>query len=216
MRSLVVSCLLALGCATSCGDPDDRGVVWTFDNLTSSAGAEVSVLGAPRVREGSFIEFDGLDDGLIVETHPLSGATRFTAEVIFRPDEGGAREQRFLHLQEHGSKNRILFETRLTGDGRWFLDTYVKSGDKGTTLYARRFPHPIGPWYHAALVVDGGEMRHYVDGVLEMSHAIDYRPQRSGRTSIGMRINRVYWFKGAVRRARFTPRVLSPEEFLDP
>jgi hypothetical protein len=214
MRSLVAVCLLALGCGTAEDGPNGEPV-WNLDNLTSIGGAEVSVLGAPRLDEGRFVEFDGLDDGLIVETHPLAGATRFTAEVIFRPDEGGAREQRFLHLQEDGSEDRILFETRLTGDGRWFLDTYVKSGGDGTTLYAKRFPHPIGPWYHAALVVDGDEMRHYVDGNLEMSREIDFRPQEQGRTSIGMRVNRVHWFKGAVRRARFTPRVLSPEEFLD-
>jgi hypothetical protein len=27
-------------------------------------------------------------------------------------------------------------------------------------------------------------------------------------------MNRVFWFKGAVRKARFTPRALSPQEFM--
>jgi hypothetical protein len=27
-------------------------------------------------------------------------------------------------------------------------------------------------------------------------------------------MNRVYWFKGAIRKARFTPRALTPEEFM--
>ena len=29
-----------------------------------------------------------------------------------------------------------------------------------------------------------------------------------------MRQNRVYWFKGAISRARFTPRALAPREFM--
>jgi len=82
-------------------------------------------------------------------------------------------------------------------------------------LMAKGSRHPLGSWYHAALVVDGDTMRHYVDGVLELSREIDFRPQRAGVTSIGMRSNRAHWFKGAVRQARFTRRALSPEEFLD-
>ncbi len=57
-------------------------------------------------------------------------------------------------------------------------------------------------------------MRHYVNGELELSRKIEFRPQGPGRTSLGARINEVHWFKGAIRKARFSPRALSPEEFL--
>ena len=59
-------------------------------------------------------------------------------------------------------------------------------------------------------------MRHYVDGELELSRPIDFKPQGPGRTSIGVRINEVDWFKGAVREVRFSHRVLKPEEFSVP
>ena len=163
---------------------------------------------------GSAIEFDGVDDGLHLPQHPLSGVGEFTAEVIFRPAAGGSPEQRFLHLQEDGSKDRILFEIRLISDDRWFLDTYIKSAGEGYTLFAKRHVHPVGPWYHAALVVEGGTMRHYVNGDLEISRNIPYRAQGAGRSSIGVRINEVSWFRGAIRQVRFTPRALSPHEFL--
>jgi hypothetical protein len=39
-------------------------------------------------------------------------------------------------------------------------------------------------------------------------------PQGPGHTSVGVRINRQYYFKGAVRMARFTRRALAPSEFL--
>jgi hypothetical protein len=63
-------------------------------------------------------------------------------------------------------------------------------------------------------VVDGEQMRHYVNGELELSRKIEFRPQGPGRTSIGTRINEVHWFKGAIREVRFTTKVLSPGEFL--
>jgi len=195
-----------------------QAVAWKIDNLATIGGHKVTVLGQPRVIEtprGNAVEFDGVDDGLIVDCHPLAGVREFTAEVIFRPDADGPKEQRFVHLQQAGSENRVLFETRLDGQ-QWFLDTFIKSGDAGVTLFAEGFKHPIGPWYHAAIVVDGRAMKHYVNGTMELEQELAFQPHGAGETSIGVRHNRVHWYKGAIREARFTPRVLKPEEFLKP
>lgn len=81
-------------------------------------------------------------------------------------------------------------------------------------LYGVDFKHPVGAWYHVALVYDGAVMRNYVDGVEELSGPLDIAPLGEGRTSIGVRQNRVYWFKGAISRLRFTPRALAPKEFM--
>ena len=56
----------------------------------------------------------------------------------------------------------------------------------------------------------------YVDGELQMSADIALLPQGEGRTSVGVRINLIDYFKGAVRLARFTRHALTPEEFLPP
>ena len=216
-----VIAVLSTACAPDpAGAPADDGapLLWRFDRLDSLGGHPLQLLGAPRLVEtalGPALEFDGEEDGLRVGLHPLEGAREFTIEVIFRPAPGGDPEQRFLHLQEHGSKDRILLETRLVAGDRWFLDTYVKSGGEGYTLFADKHLHPLGRWHHAALVVADREMRHYVDGVLELARPIDFAPQGPGRSSIGVRINEVSWFKGAIREARFTPRALGPEEFLE-
>lgn len=192
---------------------------WKLDNLETVGGNRVELFGEPKLIEtprGRAVEFDGVDDGLLLEVHPLAGFEQFTAEVIFRPAAEGPKEQRFFHMQAADSEDRVMFETRLTSSGEWFLDTYIKSGEAGATLYAEDHRHPIGPWYHAALVVDGKEMRHYVNGKLELSQPLPFKPQSPGRTSLGVRQNRVHWYKGAIREARFTPRVLGAKEFLTP
>ncbi|NLD42950.1 MAG: LamG domain-containing protein [Chloroflexi bacterium] len=189
---------------------------WYIDNLVSIGGHPVEVLGSPRVvtaPTGQGLWFEGAGDAVLLPAHPLEGAARYTAEVIFCPAAGGSPEQRFFHLQEAESDDRILFETRLTPHGTWYLDTFIKSGDASQAQLAREHEHPLDAWYHAALVYDGQEMRHYVNGALELAHPIVAAPPRAGQTSIGVRINRVCWFRGAICAARFTPEALSPAQF---
>jgi hypothetical protein len=174
-------------------------------------------IGNPQIiatTHGRAVLFNGADDGLIVNANPLAGAATFTLEGIFRPDGGGPTEQRWIHIQEEAKDNRVLLEIRLSGD-QWFLDTFIKSGDNRLTLYSENFKHQTGEWYHVALVFDGIAMRHFVDGKEELSGPLTIEPLGIGNTSIGVRMNRVSWFKGAIRKARFTPRALSPEEFMD-
>jgi hypothetical protein len=192
-------------------------VVWDLNRLDLVGGHRTTMAGAPRLidtPQGKATEFDGKGDGLFIDTNPLAGLSKFTAEVIFQPYAGGPKEQRFVHMQEEGSESRLLFEIRLTDDNRWFLDAFIKSGDGNFTLYAEKATHPVGPWYHAAIVMDGTTMRHFVNGVEELSTPITFKPQNSGRTSIGVRLNKVSWYKGAVRQLRITPAALAPGQFL--
>ena len=204
-------------------DPDDsarqQAEVWTFDQLEKLGSHATTVVGSPRLietPEGKAIEFDGKGDGLFLDANPLAGLKQFTVEVIFRPAADGPKEQRFFHFQEKGTENRLLFETRLIDDGRWFLDTYVKSGASDATLFAKESLHAIGPWYHAAVVVDGKTMRHYVNGEEELKTDLPFQPLGKGQTSLGVRINKVFWYQGAIRTVKITPRPLSPREFLKP
>ncbi len=194
----------------------EKSVTWKIDNLKSIGGNQTTILGAPQIIKDAGAKallFDGTDDGLLVEANPLARARSFTVEAIFRPDAGGNKEQRWFHIQEATGDNRVLIEVRVVGE-QWFLDTFIKSGEHRLTLYAENFKHPLGKWYHVALVFDGAQMRHYVDGQPELSGALTIEPLTVGRVAIGMRMNRVQWFKGAVRAARFTPRALAPQEFM--
>ena len=191
-------------------------VTWNINNLDKIGGHQTTVIGNPiliKVPGGKAVLFDGVDDGLLVNSNPLAGAQTFTVEAVFRPDAGGNHEQRWFHIQEETGDDRVLLETRLDGN-QWFTDTFIKSGENSRALYAENFKHPIGEWYHVALVYDGSMMRHYVNGKEELSGPLSIPPLEEGKTSIGVRMNRMYWFKGAVRRARFTQRALAPEEFM--
>ena len=196
--------------------------VWTFDRLEAIGGHLTTIVGHPRVIEtplGKAVQFNGVDDALFIDVHPLAGAATFTWEVIFRPESGGAAEQRFFHLSEQDPKTgedtqtRMLFETRVVDD-RWCLDSFALSGGASRVLLNRERLHPLDAWYHIAMVYDGKEFRNYVNGVMEGAGPVNLAPQGPGHSSVGTRINRRDYFKGSVRLARMTRRALTPEEFL--
>jgi putative heme-binding domain-containing protein len=205
----------------STGDLAAGTELWTFDRLENIGGHKTTVLGDPTLIDspgGRSVLFDGVDDALFIDDHPLAGAVTFTWEAIFRPD-GGNTEQRWFHLSEKDpvtgldADNRMLFEIRVVGD-KWFLDSYNQSGSASKALMNRTALHPLGAWYHVASVYDGTQFSNYVDGVREGAAELHLTPHGAGHTSVGVRINKVFYFKGAVHLARFTRRALSPSEFL--
>ena len=161
---------------------------------------------------GKAIAFDGKDDAFFIETNPLQGLRSFTVEAIMCPDKHGPPEQRFLHIGEVRG-DRMLLETRLTEDGQWYLDTYLQSGSSQKALLDENLLHPAGRWYHVALVVDDGKMVNYINSKPELEANIDFAPINSGKTSIGVRLNKVSWFKGAIYKIVITPKALKPEQF---
>jgi hypothetical protein len=163
---------------------------------------------------GDAIRFDGKNDGWFLPDNPLKDLKEFTVEVLIRPDPDGPEEQRFLHIGEiHG--DRVLIETRTTRDGKWYLDTYIQSGESQKTLIGPELVHPIGPWYHVALTLDiKGQMTNYVNSKIELQGDVDFKPINSGEMSIGVRRNKVSWYKGAIYKIKITPGVLLPEDFI--
>lgn len=191
-------------------------VEWEMGIFLENEGGGLTRTGEPRILEtplGKAVYFDGVDDGLFLDVQPLVGLRRFTVEVVFRPDPDGLPEQRFLHIGEmRGS--RLMLETRLTKENKWYLDAHVRSGDNAKTLIDSTKLHSTGVWQSVAFVFNDGAMDAYVDGTLELSGTVDFAPFSTGQTSIGVRQNKVSWFKGAILKIRITPRNLNPSEFL--
>lgn len=161
-----------------------------------------SVLGAPVVADGC-VRFDGVRDGLIIPVNPLGGLSAFTIEVLVRPEAGGSEEQRFLHVQDDVGA-RALLETRVVPGGRWALDTFLRDGDAELPLLDRSKSHPLGVWHWVALRYDGRILSHYVNGRFELEGPVAFGPMVAGGSwSLGVRLNRVYWFRGAIREVRF-------------
>ena len=201
--------------------PKIEQMVWKFDRLDNIGGARTHVEGHPEIIStpaGKAVAFNGVDDALIIDKHPLAGAATFTWDAMFRPD-GGAFEQRWMHLSEidpatgKDSDARFLFEIRVEGD-KWYLDAFATGPGYKQTLVVPEKTFPVGPWYAVAQSYDGKMYRSYVNGVLQAEAPLDFKPQGPGHASAGMRINRVSYFHGAIMEARFTPRALTPGEFL--
>ena len=221
--------LLAGGLATVIANPvlaRSRAEIWMFDNLKRIGGLDVRVQGDPRIiasPSGPAMQFDGVDDAIFLNAHPLAGAGKFSFEVLFRPD-GGAFEQRWFHLESAETppvapgtgRTRILFEIRVVGQN-WYLDAFMRGEGYNLPLIVPEKLFPVGRWYHVAQSYDGTTYRSYVDGVLQAEAPLAFTPQGAGRACVGMRMNQVNPFRGAVRQAAFTRgEALSPGRFVLP
>lgn len=187
--------------------------IWRLDQTATIAGHASSVTGEPRVVDsphGKAVAFDGARDGLFLPVNPLAGWAAFTIEVLLAPAAGGQPEQRFLHLEDEAG-SRALLETRQTPEGQWALDTFLLSGQSRLTLLDRDKLHPPGSWYWVALRYDGREMASFVDGRQELAGSVRFPPMKEGQTSLGVRQNKVSWFKGAIREVRFHPSAIPVE-----
>ncbi len=196
--------------------------VWIFDHVDKIGGHPTTVLGHPHVIKtplGKALQFNGVDDAIFIPEHPLAGLETFTFEAIFRPERGGKPEQRWFHLAEQDPKTgadtdtRFLFEIRVIGD-QWCLDAFVHTTAVSKALMYRNILHPLDVWHHVAMVYDGQEFRSYVNGELQGKAAIHFEPEGPGHSSVGVRINKVDYFKGSVREARFTRQALTPDQFM--
>ena len=197
-----------------------ESIVWKFDRLEGIGGNPTRTEGHPKLIStpaGKAALFNGADDVIFVENHPLAGATNFTIEGVFRPD-GGAFEQRWLHLAEADPVNgeaqspRTLFEVRIVED-KWYSDAFTTGPGYNKALVVPEKTFPVARWYSVQQTLEGKMYRSYVDGVLQAEAEIDFKPHGPGRASVGMRINKVTPFKGAVLEVRFTPRALAPAAF---
>ena len=196
---------------------------WHFDRIDSLGGHETKVLGHPRVVNGELgkaIAFNGADDALFVQVHPLAGAETWTWEMIFKPDPDGRPEQRIFHLQsvdpatgEDIRDERMLFEIRIRGD-KWCLDSFAISHGQRQTLLNCEKLHSFGRWYRVTAVYGEKKLRNYVDDELQGEGPLQIPAARLGRTSVGTRIDLRDYFKGAIYEARFTRRALEVKEFM--
>ena len=227
--SIGIAALLGIMALSASGASAQEQQVWKFDNLSHIGGLTPKVEGNPQIVDspvGKAVQFNGKDTGLFFSGRPLVGAKTFTIEAIFRP-EGGAFEQRWMHIAQTDPKTgldanpsgtgdpnpRHMFEVRVK-DGQWYLDAFVNSAAGSKALIDPNKTHPINQWYAVAQTYDGKTYRSYVNGVLENEADVAFTPDGPGHMMVGVRMNHVNYFKGSVAEARFTTHALKPEEFL--
>ncbi|HSX86203.1 MAG TPA: LamG domain-containing protein [Cellvibrio sp.] len=213
---LFFNLLAGTGCANQ-----PQQYLWRIDSLEQIAGLPVIAQGNPQLVDsvyGKAVMFDGDGDRLLVNNNPLDGASEFTVEIIFKPTDAYPEnlEPRFFHIEAPENPNRrITIELRLNDQHQWYLDTYIKSELSQYTLIDSSLVHPMEQWTHAAITYKDRQFTAFVNGKKELSAEVDYLPiAKTGKTSIGARMNEVHWFNGAILAARITHQVLSPEQFM--
>jgi hypothetical protein len=175
----------------------------------------VILSGSPQIirtrRQGSVVRFNGTNDAIFYDHDPVAGWSMFTIEMTFRPAPRGPFAQRIINL---GSSRgpRITLEIRNTGTA-WYLDAFMASRGKLTLTDSTRL-HSDGQWYNVAFTVDRGRMRTFVNGKAELSGEVSFTPLPQGKSSFGARLNRRYWFKGAIGEIRISPFVVKTAHFL--
>lgn len=189
---------------------------WILANLLERKSENIIIHGNPKVVKspyGEAVYFDGVDDALFLDQMPLKGAKSFTIEMVFNPSEIDAPfEQRIVHLGEV-SKDRMLLEIRAI-ENNWYFDGFVASENNKKTLLDEKLIHPLGKWYHVALVVTPTTITTYVNGKKELQDAFPFKPFNSGKSSLGVRLNKRSWFKGSVFKVRISPKALQPNNFI--
>jgi len=216
MRAAAVALALGWGLIAVADAQAPATITWRLDSLARAGTDAIETIGAPMLVStdiGPAVQFNGTADGLLIDRNPIEGLTRFTIEVLFSVDAEGPVEQRFLHIQESTTENRALVELRLN-NGRWALDSFVRHGDAQLPLLDLARTHSAGNWHVATTVFDAGGLSHYVDGIEQGRGQVAFQPLAAGRTSIGVRQNRVSWFKGRIHTVRVSPFVLPPSRFL--
>jgi hypothetical protein len=224
-RLLVVAVVVGslLSFTTKGEEPAEQQITWRFDDVASLGGHATNVLGHPKVIEtpiGKAIAFNGVDDALFAEVHPLAGAETWTWEMIFKPDPDGGAEQRIFHLQAIDPatgtdvpQERMLFEIRIR-DGQWCLDSFATSGGQSKALLNCEKRYSFGKWYRVTTVYNGKTLKNYVGDQLQGEGEVKLLPQRPGHLSVGVRINLKDYYKGAIYSTRFTSSALPVSEFL--
>src|SRR5690349_2213435 len=193
-----------------------KTITWKLNNLEQIGGHKPVILGSPSVirdKTGSAIFFDGVKDGLVLPVNPIQNHKSFTIEVLIKPDKDGPVAPRFLHIQDSAGK-RCTMEMRLDQKGYWYTDTFLKNGTtgQGLTLIDSTKLHPVEQWYWIALVYDNKNMRHFINAVKELEGTIEFGPMDKSEISIGVRLNKVGWFKGQIREIRFHDAALEAKD----
>lgn len=188
---------------------------WKISELLESNDYGIKLSGNPTIVDsqyGKAVRFNGKDDGIFLDINPIMNMDEFTVEAIFYPDNDGQFEQRFLHIGMD-KEDRLLLETRTTNNNQWYLDAFIAIGNSINPLFDKEKLHSTNEWHHIAFVIDGNNLTSYVDGIKELTGKGELAPMKSGQTSIGVRQNKISWFKGIIYNIKITHEALLPERF---
>ncbi|MFO7668606.1 MAG: LamG-like jellyroll fold domain-containing protein [Bacteroidales bacterium] len=200
--------------------------LWDISNLENFGGHTVTALGDPQVvstEMGNAVQFDGVEDRLLVDFNPIMDAKEFTVELIFKPDAcyPNQTEPRFLHIQDPDDPQakRVMIELRINADNQCYLDGFINTDSDNLTLIDETLVHPTEVWQHVAITYKDSTFTTYFNGIKELSGTLHYTDaivNTHGKTSLGGRMNHVSFYAGLIKTLKVTHTCLEPEDFIIP
>ena len=227
--SIILLCLFLVSCNAKPGRPFSE--VWELKSLKKTGGHRIEVFGTSpdadqgpeivKTDRGKAMQFDGINDRLLVDSNPIGDSKEFTVEVIFKPYPAYfiSNAPRFIHIQDPGDtlNKRVMIELRLTRDNKWYLDGFMLTDAGELTLADSNLTHPVGEWFHVALTYKEGIFKTFVNGIREKSGYLSFKEKlvnETGKTSIGGRMDQRNYYCGLIKTLKITHSALEPEDFL--
>jgi len=130
-------------------------VVWIVDNLQGARWppSDQSRRQSRRDRHArrEAVQFNGAD-ALFVGNQPIAGLPEMDGGGDLPPGRGGGAAQRWFHMQAGGADSRPL---RASPSRQRLVSCQLRSvGKRDRARLCCRLPHPLGAFYHVAIVVD--------------------------------------------------------------
>lgn len=170
--------------------------------------------GHTGVGYGESFRFDGTDDQILVSDDPsISGLSTISLSIWLNIDELGSNRTYWTKGNDSSNVSSEEWFMRIDDTGEFraqFSDGNNKFGVTSTTTASP------GEWYHVVLLLDGSEVRQYVNanlvGSVDMNSSIN---DDSGEMLIGAQTDSgspTQYFKGFLDDARIYNRALSQYE----
>ena len=209
--------------AAGCASRPPTWTSWTFDRLDEhrrpqddcSGRAERSSI-RPSARPSSST---AKDDALFIDNHPLAGADgvyvggdlparrRREGAAMVSSERAGSRDRRRHRqpdaLRDPGRRRPVVLR-QLQPVGSREQGAHQPDGAASSRRLVSRRRRCTTARNSATMSTACGRAR----------PSCTWRLTARAMSSVGVRINKVFYFKGAVHLARFTRRALSPSEFL--
>ncbi len=153
------------------GDLTNFGLSSTASNwVTSEAVVYDAASNQALIGAGNALDFDGTDDHVAVShAASLDFSTAMTIEAWVRPTATGAYQGIVCRGSSTNSENVFILETSNTNQYRF----YIYQTDLTVVDVINPSTFTTSAWAHVAAVVDGTDLRLYVNGVLTDSDVSD-------------------------------------------
>jgi hypothetical protein len=200
--------------------------LWEISSLETIGGHAVQVFGDPQVvntEMGDAVQFDGVDDRLLVDFNPVMDAKEFTVELVFKPDACYPENTapRFVHIQDPDDPDgkRVMIELRVDANNQCYMDGFIKTDSESLALIDENLVHATHVWQHVAITYKDSTFTTYFNGEKELSGTLRYAEaivNPTGQTSLGGRMNHVAFYAGLMKTLKVSHASLEPGEFIVP